>query len=83
VLPALDNSIGCTISRVAGAGLHYWMRRFNCLLIANSAGANSNLLTPIACAAYSAVEARRKGRVYSLWSSRYIYININTAIKSK
>jgi hypothetical protein len=50
----LDNSIGCTISRVAGAGLHYWMRRFNCLLIANSAGANSNLPTPIACAAYSA-----------------------------
>jgi hypothetical protein len=25
----------------------------------------------------------RKGGAYSLWSSRYIYININTAIKSK
>ncbi len=54
MLPALDNSIGCAISSVAGAGLHYWMRRFKCLLIANSAGANSNLPTPIACAAYSA-----------------------------
>jgi hypothetical protein len=53
MLPALDNSIGCAISSVAGAGLHYWMRRFKCLLIANSAGANSNLPTPIACAAYS------------------------------
>jgi hypothetical protein len=54
VLPALDNSIGSAISSVAGAGLYYWMRRFKCLLIANSAGANSNLPTPIACAAYSA-----------------------------
>jgi hypothetical protein len=25
----------------------------------------------------------RKGGAYSLWSSRYIYNNINTAIKSK
>jgi hypothetical protein len=53
VLPALDNSIGCAILSVAGAGLQYWMRRFKCFLIANSAGANSNLSILIACVAYS------------------------------
>jgi hypothetical protein len=58
MLPALDNSIGCAISSVAGAGLHYWMSRFKCLLIVNSAGANSNLPTPIACAAYSVYEKK-------------------------
>jgi hypothetical protein len=54
VLLALDNSIGFSNSSVAAAGLHYWMRRFKCLLIANNAGVNSNLSTPIACTAYSA-----------------------------
>jgi hypothetical protein len=43
MLPALGHSIECAISRVAGAGLGHWMRRFNCLLIENSAGAYSNL----------------------------------------
>ncbi len=45
--------IGCAVSSVAGAGLYYWMRRLNCLLMENSAGANSNFTTSIACAAYS------------------------------
>jgi hypothetical protein len=31
------------------------MRRFNCLLMENSAGANSNFTTPFACADYSEV----------------------------
>jgi hypothetical protein len=28
LLPAVDYIIGCAISSVIGAGLHYWMRRF-------------------------------------------------------
>jgi hypothetical protein len=30
LLLAVDYIIGCAISSVAGAGLHYWMRRFIC-----------------------------------------------------
>jgi hypothetical protein len=56
---------GCAISNVAGAGLCYWMRRFNGLLMENSAGANSNFTTPVACAAYSAVERFYAGAEFS------------------
>ena len=50
-------ALGCTrcaILSVAGAAeQHQWVRRFNCLLMENSAGANSNFTTPVACATYS------------------------------
>ena len=61
--------IGCAISSVAGAVLYHWLRRFICLLMENSAGANSNFTTSFACAAYSVGAGPYRARVLHLFAS--------------
>ncbi len=58
VLLVLCNTIGCAISGVAGAGLHYWMRHSICLLFDHRAGANYKFTTLITCAANSVLEMK-------------------------